>query len=87
MLDPAAVFLVVRPPAREVKPATRAILPMVTDLLINALGGDACAPAEVERLGGQFPALRPRFEYRVDLVQEELPAGLLTRLRSVLACA
>ena len=36
LLDPVAVILVVRPPIREMKPATQRVLHRVTDLLINA---------------------------------------------------
>ncbi len=35
LLTPVAVVLVVRPPIREMKLATREVLPLVTDLLIN----------------------------------------------------
>lgn len=84
-LNPVAVVLIVRPPPREMKPSTEAILPRVTDLLINASNRESFAVTAAERLRHAFPALRPRFIWSADLVTEPPPADMLTRLKSLLA--
>jgi len=85
LLSPAAVVLVVRPPPREMKPSTEAILSRVTDLLINTADGDGVAATEAARLCHQFPALHPQFTWSADLISEPPPAGMLTRLQALLA--
>ena len=84
VLNPAAVILIVRPPMREMKPSTEAILAQVTDLLINAPDREGCTIAAAERLQQQFPRLRPRFSWIVDLISEPPPNSMLERLRVLL---
>ncbi len=81
LLNPAAVVMVVRPPIREVKPATRAVLSLVTDLVANASEGDESAGAEIDRFRREFPLLNPRFTWWIDLIREPPPGELLARMR------
>ena len=85
LLSPVGVVLVVRPPLREMKPTTEAILSRVTDLLINASDRKGPAAAAAERLRDEFPALRPPYTWSADLIAEPPPAQMLTRLRTLLA--
>lgn len=84
LLQPVAVVLVVRPPIREMKPATEAILSRVTDLLINASDGEGQAAAEARRLPQEFPALHPQYTWTADLILQPPPDDMLARLRSLL---
>ena len=84
LLSPVAVVLVVRPPIREMKPATREVLSLVTDLLVNASDRQGVATAEAERLGREFPSLRPQFTFTADLISEPPPEQMQARLRSLL---
>ena len=84
LLSPAAVVLIVRPPLREMKPATEAILSRVTDLLINASDRVGPAAEAAERLRDELPALRPPYTWSADLIAEPPPAQMLTRLRTLL---
>ena len=84
LLEPVAVVLVIRPPIREMKPSTEAVLSQVTDLLINASDRQGQATAEARRLCQQFPALRPEFIWSADLASEPPPRGLLVRLEALL---
>ena len=83
-LDPVAVVLVVRLPIKEMKPGTEAILPRVTDLLINASDRDGSATMAAERLQQQFPALRPRFTWPADLIAQPPPTVMVARLGALL---
>ena len=85
MLRPVAVVLVVRPPLREMKPGTEAILSRVTDLLVNAPDTEGIARATAEQLCHQFPSLRPRFTWFADLRSGPLPQPMLTRFKKLLA--
>ena len=87
LLRPAAVVMVVRPPVREMKPATRDALSLVTDLLISASDREESATGEAERLRQEFPALRPQFTWSADLICEPPPEQMLARLRSLLTPA
>ena len=80
LLRPAAVVMVVRPPIRKVKPATRAILSLVTDLMVNAPDRDASTAVEIEQVRKEFPALRPQFTWSADLIREPPPEEMLSRL-------
>ena len=84
LLRPVAVILIVRPPLREMKPSTAAILSRVTDLLINALDEGGTATAAAERLRHEFPALRPQFTWSADLIREPPPEQMLARLCALL---
>jgi molybdopterin-guanine dinucleotide biosynthesis protein len=81
-LRPPAVVMVVRPPIREVKPATRAVLSSVTDLMVNASDRDASTAVEIGRLRRDFPALRPQFTWSADLIRETPPEEMLGRLKA-----
>ena len=83
-LNPVAVVLVFRPPLREMKPSTAAILSRVTDLLVNASDDGGFATAAAERLRHECPELRPQYTWSADLISEALPAPMLTRLRALL---
>ena len=83
LLKPAAVVLVVRPPRREMKPATQAVLPMVTELLVNASDRQGRSAAEAARLRHEFPALGPQFTWSADLIAEPPPHAMLARLRAL----
>ena len=83
LLEPVAVVLVVRTPIREMKPATEAILPRVTDLLINASDRRGSSTAEAERLKRNFPSLAPQFTWSADLICERPPNDMLTRLQAL----
>ncbi|HNQ23568.1 MAG TPA: hypothetical protein PKK06_10785 [Phycisphaerae bacterium] len=83
-LRPRCVLLVVRPPLREMKPATLAVLPRVTDLLWNMSSTGSDARHATEELRREFSALNPTGIWRADLLSEPLPAGLLERVRSAL---
>ncbi|HUU85874.1 MAG TPA: hypothetical protein VM243_20440 [Phycisphaerae bacterium] len=83
LLHPAAVVLVVRPPIREMKPTTEAILPQVTDLLINSSDPSFALTAS-QCLQRDFPSLKPRFTWSADLIREPPPQRLLARLRTLL---
>lgn len=83
LLQPAAVVLIVRPPMREMKPATEAILPRVTDLLINASDRQGSPTTEAERLQRGFPSLTPQFTWSADLICEPPPKDMLTRLQAL----
>ena len=84
LVHPVAVVLIVRPPMREMKPSTETILPRITDLLINASNREGVANAAAERLGQQFPSLRPRFSWSADLTSEPPPEPMLQRLQALL---
>jgi hypothetical protein len=84
LLRPAAVVLVARPPIREMKPATAAILSRVTDLLINASEGSGPPTAAAERLQREYPSLRPQHTYSADLLADPPPGQMLTRLQALL---
>ena len=85
LLHPAGTILIVRPPMREMKPSTETILPRITDLLINASNREGSAHAAADRLGQQFPSLRPQFTWFADLSCEPPPEQLLRRLGALLA--
>ena len=84
LLDPAAVVMVVRPPIREVKPSTQAVLSRVNALLLNASGGNESGVVEAERLQADFPSLRPSHVWYADLIREEPPVEMLNWARGVL---
>ncbi len=84
-LSPTAIVLIVRPPPREMKPSTEAILSRVTDLLINVGDRAGLAREWGERLPQEYPALRPRYTWTADLASEPPPPEMLTRLRGLLA--
>jgi hypothetical protein len=81
---PVAVLLIIRPPPREMKPATRSALPSVTDLLINASDAGEPADTHADDLLREYPTLRPQFIWQVDLLSQPLPEGLLSRLADLL---
>jgi hypothetical protein len=86
-LRPAAVVLIIRPPLREMKPTTDAILSRVTDLLVNwSLTGELGTRA-VEKLRSEYPALRPWFTWSADLTAEAPPVEMLARLRNLLTAS
>ena len=82
-LRSVAVVLIVRPPLREMKPSTHAILDRVTDLLINASDRDESAAKAAECLRREYPSLRPQCTWSADLTCEP-PRVLLSRLRTLL---
>jgi hypothetical protein len=84
LLKPVAVILVVRPPLREMKPATESILARVTDLMINASNHEGLATGEGDRLLEAFPSLAPQFTWFADLLREPPSAEMLARLRALL---
>jgi hypothetical protein len=86
-LRPVAVVLIVRLPRHEMKPSTHAILPRVTDLLVNSSKTGELTTATAEKLRREYPALRPRFTWSVDLTSEAPPAEMLARLRTLLAAS
>ncbi len=83
LFNPLAVLLIVRLPVREMKPATRAILPLVTDLVINAPDRQGSAPAATAELRASYPTLNPHLIWRCDLVDEPLPDMLVRRLETL----
>ncbi|MBU0719009.1 MAG: hypothetical protein KJ749_12225 [Planctomycetes bacterium] len=83
-LRPVAVILIVRPPPREMKPSTLAILPQVTDLLINTSDDAPSSDRAAAALGVDFPALRPQFTWSANLALEPPPQPLLDRLITLL---
>jgi hypothetical protein len=85
LLNPVCVILVVRPPIREMKPSTGAILPLVTDLMVNSAYGGPPLDKETARLRREFPSLHPQFVWSADLAREEPQAGLLLRLQRLIA--
>jgi hypothetical protein len=85
LLTPVAVVLVVRPPPREIKPSTLDILPLVTDLVINASDREGLATTAARHLQQNFPTLQPAHTWTADLVTEPLPEHLLDRLQRLLA--
>jgi hypothetical protein len=85
-LRPVAIVLVVRPPLQEMKPSTAAVLPRVTDLLVNGFERSAVVAAATERLHRDFESLRPSFTWHVDLPSEPLPSALVCRMRELLEC-
>lgn len=86
LLQPKAVILVVRPPIREMKPGTEAVLQRVTDLFVNGARLPAgTADPETTELRRRFPSLQPEFTWHADLGLQGPPAGLIDRLRSLLA--
>lgn len=87
LMTPGAVVLVVRPPLREMKPSTRAILPRVTDLVINAPHPDDTAGREDELLRRAYPALQPLFTWTVDLRRPQGHETMLDRMRPLLSAA
>lgn len=84
LLDPVAVVLVARPPIREMKPSTEAVLSRVTDLLINAPADAATAVADSQCLSTAFPSLRPAVTWAADLAHEPPPRAMLERLAGLL---
>ena len=84
LLKPVAVILVVRWPLVEMKPTTEAILPKVTDLLINASDREGQAVAAVESLRQEFASLNPQHIWSADLIREPPPPEMLIRLRALL---
>ncbi len=84
LLSPVAIVLVVRPPLHEMKPATEAILALVTDLMINT-SNPGRRPAE--RLQREYPSLRPKYACSADLSVEALPVQMMTRWQALLAGA
>ncbi|MFH0982526.1 MAG: hypothetical protein V2A79_13455 [Planctomycetota bacterium] len=86
-LQPTAVILVIRPPVREMKPTTEAILSRVTDLLVNASDCAGAAVTVAEQLRRAYPALRPQFTWSTDLIVEPPPGAMLARLQARLSCA
>ena len=83
-LTPLAVVLVVRPPIREMKPATERILPDVTDLLINTSQHYDDTKLETKHLHEQLGLCRPKHTWVCNLAGEELPVELLKRIRLLL---
>ena len=83
-LSPCAVLLVTRPPIREMKPSTAAILPRVTDLLLNTPEPERPAAETAAALLVEFPALQPQHTWCADLGSEDLPADLMDRISDVL---
>jgi molybdopterin-guanine dinucleotide biosynthesis protein len=84
LLQPSAVVLVVRPPMREVKSATRAVLSLVTDLMVNAPKQFDPAEVDVQRLRKQFPAFQPQHTWSADLISQPLPQEMLANLRALM---
>ena len=84
LLQPVAVVLVVRPPIHVMKPATQAVLPQVTDVLINATDRQGLATSEADRLRHDFPSLVPQFTWSTDLICQPPPDEMLIRLRGLL---
>jgi len=84
LLEPVGVVLVVRAPLREMKPATEAILPRVTDLLVNASDQQGLATAARRALLHDYSALDPQYTWTADLAGEPPPAAMLERLRMLL---
>ncbi|GAF72434.1 unnamed protein product, partial [marine sediment metagenome] len=87
LLKPVAVVLVVRPPIREMKPTTRDILLLVSDVLFNMSNGGTSATTEIGALQADFPSLRPQYVWSADLSREPLPPEMLIRLNAVLGKA
>lgn len=83
LMIPVSVVLVVRPPIREMKPGTRNILHLVTDVLANA-PNRAAGTGEIERLMTMFRSLRPAHTWSADLIREPPPAEMLKRLWKLL---
>ncbi|MFH1111291.1 MAG: hypothetical protein V1790_19160 [Planctomycetota bacterium] len=87
LLRPAVVVLIVRPPLREMKPATHDVLSMVTDLLMNVSGHAVRPTAGVDGLLDAYEQIRPRFIWSADLSCEPPPAQMLHRVRETLEAA
>jgi hypothetical protein len=85
LLDPVAVVLIVRPPLREMKPATERVLPRVTDLLVNGPRHDDDTLAAPEKLRREFETLRPPHTWSANLGVESPPDEMLARLSQVLS--
>jgi len=83
LVSPVCVVMVVRPPIREMKPTSHDVLPVVTDLLLNA-SDRMDSDAEAERLVKEFPGLRPTHTWSCDLSLEPPPIDMLRRLRGLL---
>ncbi|MCP4589772.1 MAG: hypothetical protein GY842_03425 [bacterium] len=83
-LDPVAVMLIVRTPLREMKPTTQAILPRVTDLLINTSDRMEPGVQSAEELERSFSTLRPQHTWTLDLLHQPIPEALLARFRGLL---
>ncbi len=83
LLRPVAVILIVRPPPKEMKPSTETVLPLVSDLLINA--PTSLAATEADRLVREYPTLRPRFTWLADLATAPPPPAMVARLRAAIA--
>ena len=84
LLDPVAVILIVRPPLREMKPATQGILPLVTDLFVNTSESVPGRENEVIRLHAEFATLSPKHTWSADLSRTPPPHEMLERLRRLL---
>lgn len=85
LLEPAGVFLVVRPPIREMKPQTGSVLSHVSDLLVNTADREISPTTHTGRLLEHYPVLHPRFVWSADLAGGRLPEELLVRLRDLAA--
>lgn len=83
-LDPFAVVLVVRPPIREMKPATQRVLARVTDLLVNASRQDNVTSSAGQQLSKEYNALRPAHTWHANLASESPPRKMLARLTTLL---
>lgn len=84
LLKPVAVMMVVRPPVREMKPATADVLSFVTDLLVNVSSDGELAGAEAQRLQSEFPTFHPRYIWAANLISQPPPDELFARLRDLL---
>jgi hypothetical protein len=87
LLEPVAVILIVRPPIKEMKPATGRILHVVTDLLVNTSEGAPEPQKEIERLRAEFTALDPEYTWSADLARTPPPWEMLDRMRGLLSAS
>ncbi len=87
LMQPAVVMLVTRPPIREMKPATAAVLHQVTDLVIHTSDPDGCGVQEAARLRQTFPLLCPLFTWPVDTTSQQSDQGMLGRMGAALTHA
>jgi len=83
-LPTATVLLVARPPLADIKPTTIGLLERVDYLLVNA----PPAKGQVEQVGKVLVGLNsgfcPKDSWRLDLVRDPLPAGLVTTVGQLL---
>ncbi len=82
-LSPATVILVARPPIREMKDSTTAILARVTDLFINEVASGTTPAQSARELCDRYPSLHPRFTWSANLAIGSLPPDMLVRLNGI----